>query len=67
MLDDFADTLVREGWTMGDLPPKSVDSRMRVRWPKGQTLEPKAEVLEPGDDGYEEADNPQGELTDDYA
>ncbi len=50
---------------MGDLPPKSVNSRLRVRWPKDQTLEPEPEVLEPGDEGYEEADNPQGELTDD--
>ncbi len=44
---------------------KSTKTRTRVRWPKGQTLEPRAEDLEPGDEGYDEADNPQGELTDD--
>ena len=50
---------------MGILPPKSDKSRTRVRWPKGQHLEPEPEELEPGDDGYEEAGDPQGELTDD--
>ncbi len=51
---------------MGILPPKSVYSRIRrTPWPKDQRLEPVYENLEPGDEGYEEADNPQGELTDD--
>ena len=48
-------------------PPKSVYSRIRrTPWPKGQTLEPEYEVLEPGDEGYEEAgDDPDRNLTDD--
>ena len=53
-------------WCMGVPPPKSDKSRIRrTPWPKDQLLEPEYEVLEPGDDGYEEADNPQCELTDD--
>ena len=52
---------------MGNLPRKSTKSRIHVRPAKGKRIEPEAEWLEPGDDGYEEADNPQGELTDDYA
>ncbi len=49
---------------IGILPPKSDKSRIHVRPAKGKRIEPEAEWLEPGDEGYEEAGNPKGELTD---
>ena len=51
-------------WCMGGVPPpKSDKSRIRVRWPKGEfPLEPKPEVLEPGDEGYEEAGDSDADL-----
>ncbi len=49
---------------MGIIPPKSVNSRIKqTPWPKDQALEPDVEVLEPGDEGYEEAGE-GGELVD---
>ena len=42
---------------MSELPPKNKDSRLRSVWPARQRLEPESEVLQPGDKGYEEADD----------
>ena len=45
-------------------PPKSVYSRIRPRPWTGDTLEPECEILEPGDEGYEEAGDPDRNLID---
>ncbi len=47
---------------MGAPPPKDTKSRLRVKWPPGDPVEPEAEVLQPGDPGYEEADSDEGPI-----
>ena len=47
---------------MGVPIPKSVHSRIRVIPSDDPFLEGRAEVLEPGDEGYEEADEPSGSM-----